>query len=385
MKKGKKQVIIIKADPLERSPHLFKVFNTLTEAGFEVTVLCWNREKDVANTSKNSENSSIKRNMLEFNIKTPFGFSSIPFLILWWCYVFLKLVKFSRWQIAHVINFPSLFPTLLICKITRKPLIYEILDSPYADQIVMPKILRNIFLEIERFFTQFPDVIIIVDELQIQEFRGIPNKKVVVIYDSPPDVSKMLSKLSITGKDSEVFELFYAGVLYKQRKLNLEKIIEAIRGLNGIKLLIAGYGDMVEEIIKWCSSYPDKVQYIGRLNYEQVLEESMKAHLLFVLRDPIVPVNRYICGSKFLEATMCGKPILVNKKTSTAIKVIRSKCGFAVDANDVGEVRDTILKLKNDQKLCKMLGVNGRKAYEQKYGWSVMKQRLLDLYSKLLA
>jgi len=61
----------------------------------------------------------------------------------------------------------------------------------------------------------------------------------------------------------------------------------------------------------------------------------MKADLLFATRDLAVPINKYIYGSKFLEALMCSKSILVNKGTSTAVKVFQENCGLIVDANNV--------------------------------------------------
>jgi hypothetical protein len=39
--------------------------------------------------------------------------------------------------------------------------------------------------------------------------------------------------------------------------------------------------------------------------------------------------------------------------------------------------------LKNDPALCKRLGENGRKAYETKYSWKIMEERLLEVYEKL--
>ena len=37
-------------------------------------------------------------------------------------------------------------------------------------------------------------------------------------------------------------------------------------------------------------------------------------------------------------------------------------------------------EVKMEIKLCKELGANGRKAYEERYSWEIMEQRLLALY-----
>jgi len=100
--------------------------------------------------------------------------------------------------------------------------------------------------------------------------------------------------------------------------------------MEGVGLIFAGEGDLVKKIKAFGLEMPDKIQYVGWIPYDKVLEMSYEADLLFSLRDANPPVQKYICGSKFLEAIMCGKPILVNKGTSTAIKVSKEKCGIDV-------------------------------------------------------
>ena len=81
---------------------------------------------------------------------------------------------------------------------------------------------------------------------------------------------------------------------------------------------------------------------------------------------------------------MCGKAHIAAKGTSTADKVLRENCGLVVDANNTEEIRSAIINLKNNPELCRQLGLNARKAYEQRYGWEIMEQRLVALYNELL-
>ncbi|MEM2741828.1 MAG: glycosyltransferase WbuB, partial [Nitrososphaeria archaeon] len=63
--------------------------------------------------------------------------------------------------------------------------------------------------------------------------------------------------------------------------------------------------------------------------------------------------------------------------------VSEAHCGLIVDY-DVKEVRNAILRLKNDPSLRRKLGENGRRAFEQKYNWNLMEKKLLRLYSLLI-
>jgi glycosyltransferase involved in cell wall biosynthesis len=165
--------------------------------------------------------------------------------------------------------------------------------------------------------------------------------------------------------------------------LNLDKVVSAISGIDDVRLIIAGYGDQVEEVETWSRVMPDKIQFIGKISPDDALKRSIAADLLFELRDPIVPQYKYICGSKFLRAMSCGKAVLVNRDTSAAIKVYENNCGLVVDANNIEEIKEAIIKLRDNLELCNELGANARTAYEERYSWEIMEQRLVALYREL--
>ena len=184
-------------------------------------------------------------------------------------------------------------------------------------------------------------------------------------------------------KKNEKFTLFYAGQLIRDRLLNLDKVIEAVKDIDGVKLVVAGYGDMAEEIGEMAARLPDKLEFIGKISYQEVIRRGRLADLFFVLRDPVLPFYRYICGSTLFNAMICGKPILVNLGTSTTKKVTGENCGLAVNSGDVQEIKQAIIKLRDNPQLCRELGANARQAYGQRYGWDIMSQRLVELYNQL--
>jgi len=166
--------------------------------------------------------------------------------------------------------------------------------------------------------------------------------------------------------------------------MNLEKVFQAIENINGVRLIIAGYGDQVNDIKRWADNTADKVKYIGRIGYEEVLERTMASNLLFALYDPSVAAVRHASCNKLFEAMMSQKPILVSKGTAMEDIVEREKCGITVDSGSTEQIGKAIVRLKENPELCRQLGQNGRKAYEQKYNREIMEQRLLELYHKML-
>ena len=76
---------------------------------------------------------------------------------------------------------------------------------------------------------------------------------------------------------------------------------------------------------------------------------------------------------------------VINEKIEN-IQILKdgeANCGLVVDANNIEEVKEAIIKLRDDPELCEELGANARKAYERRYSWAIMEQRLITLYQEL--
>jgi len=370
----KKRVIIVRTNLLGCDIRVPKEIQAFNQAGYEVTLLCWDRE--CRTSAPYQHEDSFKE--IRVRLKALWGIRVLPFLPIWWCLSFFHLML-TKWDIAHALNFDSIVPAAIAGKLKRKPVIYELLET-YEDRVVLPRIARHFLIQVDKLFMRLATSVILADEEQNEELGGIPNKKVVAVYDSPPD---FFHESNVAPRRKEKFTIFQASVLNKMRQLNLDKLVSAVKHIENVKLVIAGYGDQVEEIEEWSNEMPEKIEFMGRLEYRETLERSKAADVLFELRSPLVPQHKYICGSKLLQAMMCGKPFLANQGTSTASKVYEENCGLVVDANNIEEIREAIIKLRDNPALCQELGANARRAYEQKYGWHIMEQRLIGLYAEL--
>lgn len=367
-----KNVVLIKTNLLNRDPRLKKEINTLKNNGYSIILLCWDR--DCTTYSNQSECKNYRE--IRLRLKAPYGISILSYLPIWWCFELFWLLKLN-YILIHAINYDSIAPAIIIGKLRNKPIIYEMYDL-FEDDLIMPRLLRNLCVYIDKIFMQYSDAIIIVDEMRIKELNGIPNDTILIIYNSPIDIAPS----TLDRKLETPFRIFYAGSLNKYR--SLENVILAIRNLVDIELIIAGYGELAEDIRKISQENPSAIHFLGEIEYNDVLKQTFSADLLFSLYDPIIPLYKFASSNKLFEAMMCGKPILVSDKTSMADIVLKWDCGVVVDCNDVNSIRDAICKLKNDPKLCKKIGENGRKAYVNVYGWELMRARLLNAYNSII-
>jgi glycosyltransferase involved in cell wall biosynthesis len=365
-------VVLIKSNLINRDVRLTKTINYLYEQGYKTKLISWDRQW----SSDNSRTSDYFKE-IRLRIRAPLGIKVLPYLPIWWTFIFFQLIN-NSWDIVHAINFDCIIPSLVAGKLKGKTVVYEIYDT-YEDLIIMPRMLRKLFINIDKLFMRFSNTVIIVDKSRRDEFDGIPNDDVIVINNSPPDVLNALCR--VPDITDGIFTIFYAGLLTKERSLN--EIIEAVNNIDGVELVIAGFGDKAREIAEIAKSSNGKIRYLGEMDYKEVLNWNYSSDLMFSLYDPRIPLFKYASSNKLFEAMMCRKPILVSKGTTMASFVEENNCGLVVECNDINGLREAIIRLKEDPRLCRQLGSNGRSAYEKKYNELIMKKRLTTLYDKL--
>jgi len=55
-----------------------------------------------------------------------------------------------------------------------------------------------------------------------------------------------------------------------------------------------------------------------------------------------------------------------------------------VEYDNVKQIKDAIVTLRDNPQLCKRLGDNGRKAFLEKYNWNIMERKLYMIYEKII-
>ena len=225
---------------------------------------------------------------------------------------------------------------------------------------------------LERFLIRYVDHLFLVDESRYEQVKGSKIKKLSYIYNTPLD---NYNKNITTNNKKKI--LFYAGVLHESR--GLKYIIEAINGIDDVKLVFAGTGPLQSKIEQIVNN-DDKFSYLGVITYDEVLRKSAEADIIFAFYDPAIGNNKYASPNKLFEAMMLAKPIIVNEGSSMSKIVEKYNCGLIISYADVEDIKNSIKKLINNPQLRDKLGINGRKAYEEAYSWDIMKTRLLNAY-----
>lgn len=366
------KVTIVRSRAID--PSINKVAKALSENGYDVILLVWDRMG--IKETENINGYTIYR----FGFKAPHDKSTVVFYLpIWWLYEFFFLLK-QESTVIHVCDLDTLIPAIFVKFIKKVKLCYTIYDF-YADNLPnkFPLLFRKFVAFAERFGIRFTDVLFLVDECRYEQVKGAKINSVEYIYNSPPDYFNL--KQEHRSNPGEILIIFYAGIILKSR--GLEYIIKAIKDMNSIKLIIAGAGPDKDFLEDLPTDINTNIQYIGPISYEKVIEKTMESDILFAFYNPIISNNRYASPNKLFEAMMCGKPIIVNSEVAASKIVIKENCGLIVPYGDIDAIKKAILRIKNNPNLRIELGENGRKAYEKRYSWSIMESRLLDAYSEL--
>jgi len=349
-----------------------KEATVLRDAGYDVTILLWDRKCEHP-PHERIDGVNIKR----VHHKAPYNKPSLLFhMLIWWIHEIYYLLT-NDIDVMHACDLDTLPPALLAKFLKKRKLVYDIFDF-YAFMIArnVPSLTRNFLAKLERALLRYPDVVIIPDEERKEQLGNAEFSKLVVIVNSPKEEYKG----AMNRKKNKELTLFYAGNLIKTR--GLEGLVEAIHGLNGVKMIVAGEGPDEDELVPLFKNTKN-VDYIGVISHNEVIKYTFSADVLFALYDPKIPNNRYASPNKLFEAMMCAKPIIVNSGTSMAKIVEKEKCGLIVPYGNIKKLKEAIVQLKEDDELRRTLGENGRRAYAKKYKWSIMKKRLMEVYKKL--
>ena len=361
------KVIMTRSNSIAPDPRVEKEARVLS-AFANVTVLAWDRTG--ALPDEEAKYATIKR----ARIASGYGGVAILLKLVAFNYWLFFALLFASFDILHACDLDTGFTAMLVAKLRAKPVVYDMFDmySEAASEILSPAALA-IALIAESWVVRNAAVTIIVDEGRRKQLERMQPKQVVVIYNSPEEVP-----ITATSTGTlENKEVFYVGVLAKNRAF--EYLIEAIVSVPGVKLTIGGFGSDEAFVKAEVEKFSDRATFIGKVPYDEVLQRSATADILFALYDPRVKNHVYSSPNKLFEAMLLSKPIIVTDGTGMSDIVRRVGNGIIVEYGDAEALSQAVRRLK-DSNIAEKMGARGREAYVAEFGWGIMSERLVSLY-----
>ena len=362
-----RDIVIVASNSILRHPRIWKIAGSLKKR-YNTMALGWNRE-GVSST----ETYNYITDLSLLGVKAPFGTPLLIFYYpIFWTWVFFSLIRHKP-KIVHAIDLDTLLPCSLYKILFRKKLVYDVHDR--FGGYVPPERTKlysavNLF---EELLSKQANVLVTVSEKVQSTFRLKPKHRVIIA-----NFSEDYNFEGEKAKDG-ILTLVYTGLIRKDQ--GLETITMAIKDLNGVQLLLAGR--IADKGVL------DRVLELGHARYMGILErhESLKleasSDVMVVLYDLRYIKNQLSSPNKIFEAMMCGIPLITNMEPELVGREIG--CGIIVDYNNIDQIKKAIILLRDDEELRKKMGENGRKAFNEKYNWGRMEDKLYKIYSSLIA
>ncbi len=158
---------------------------------------------------------------------------------------------------------------------------------------------------------------------------------------------------------------------------NVYSLVDAVRGLSGVRLYLIGDGPLKDELKrKLRTDANDNVQLLGIIPHERLAVELNRSEI-FAL--PSFYEHNSVAS---LEAMACALPVVAAKVDGIKNFVIHDVTGLVCNT-DSASIREAIVTLLTDRDLMKRLALNARKHVEEFYDREQIFERELAIHDSL--
>jgi glycosyltransferase involved in cell wall biosynthesis len=375
------RILFCRSNPIQPDPRVEKEAFALSEAGYDVDVVAWDRDGiyPVRETLTNQRNGSFSVFRLRVRSKYGTGLQNLPNLLrwqaslLWWL-----LVRGKRYELIHACDFDTVVPSWICALVYGKKIIYDIFDF-YADHLRnTPAYLISAIRKADLWIIGKADAVIIADENRKTQIERAKPKRTSVICNTPEDIGVASGNV----KKIRGFSVVYVGLLQMER--GLSELVNVFQAHPDWHLDLAGFGGDEIKLLDLIVGL-DNVSWHGRVSYSSALELARNASVLIATYDPSIPNHRFSSPNKLFEAMMLGKPLIASRGTGFDTIVEKMEMGLVVNYGDVQALEVALIKLSENNNFVEAMGRNARQAYEAHYSWEIMRNSLLMLYRDVLA
>jgi len=218
--------------------------------------------------------------------------------------------------------------------------------------------------------------IVVANPLTLNRFKF--NGVIGININNFPVLAEFNSK---TDGQTRHREVCYAGVITPER--GIAALIEAMEGLDANLNLAGTYSSASfrETLIKkpgWANVIEHGFLE-NRKNIVEIMNRSQAGLVIFN------PHHHHLVSlpNKLFEYMAAGLPVIASDFSYWKSLIGKYNCALFVDPENPKKVAQAINHLLNNPEKAKGMGLNGRRAVEEKFNWSVEEKKLIKLYESL--
>ncbi len=300
-------------------------------------------------------------------------------------HMFLAVLR-ARPRIAHFHD-PELVPWAMLLRLFGIKVIYDVHEDiprqlQHKDYISAPvaRLLAPIVSLMEWLGSKVFSQVVVVVPSMIDRFSGTGT----TLLANFPSL-KEFPPLAAHPAKHDYAAFVYVGAIADAR--GISEMVDAIGLIEderaSIHLLGTFSDPKLEADVKSRESWR-RVQFHGWGNRETVVMELSKACAGLVL---LHPTPQYVISYpvKMFEYMAAGLPVIASDFPLWRQIVEDAECGLLVDPTDPAAIADAMQWILDHPAEARQMGIRGRAAVESLYNWEAESEKLLSLYSRLLA
>ncbi len=335
-----KNITITVINDLLTDNRVLKTAEYLADKGYRVKIFGRRLQKDYPPFSSKT-NITVKRFKLPVNKGKLF--------YLYYNFILFFALIFTRKDILLTVDLDTLLPNFLVSHFQNKKLVYDSheLFTEVPELIDRPKT-KKIWLKLEAWFLPKLKYCYTVSPSIAKEYKNRYGTEFKVIRNLPyyekvkniPDNFK-LDHISQKGKI-----LLYQGALNKGR--GIELMIKTMALLDGFTLVIAGSGDLGNELKKLAAELnvlDQNVFFLGRIPANELKYITVQAYLGLSLEEESGLNYKYALPNKLFDYIMAEVPQIVSPLPEMKKIVGKYKTGILLTKHNKETLKNTILSI----------------------------------------
>jgi glycosyltransferase involved in cell wall biosynthesis len=162
-------------------------------------------------------------------------------------------------------------------------------------------------------------------------------------------------------------------------------LVEAVTGLSGVQVAIAGAGDLHESLARRIAETGAPVRLVGPLDRAAVVRALAAADVVVV--PSVVDRAGNVDGlpNTLLEAMAAGRAIVASRVAGIPDVIADGENGLLVPPGDVAALRAALTRLAADDALRARLGAAARASALKRHGWDRTARRFEECYAEAAA